>query len=351
MNSHREYKKLLISTIFILSLTMISLSGCVDPIDEPVLPERGFFMGLLPTPAENQDFSDVYLQAAAYAEFVPIWSSGTGASGFWDYADSLSGWWGNTFLKEYIRGNGMFPLIHFSFIDRKGEQLVLKTPETLADATLSTPEWRDLYKASVLDVVQSAHPKYISIGNEVNRWYELYGNSETDPNGFQHFVSLYEEIYDAIKAIAPETFVFCVFSREIVSENREADMSVLSMFDANKMDILALTTYPYVLPKISRASDIPLDYYSSVADFMPNKPFGFSEIGWSSLDFFGGEQGQYDFLINLSTILTVDQGINLHLFGYCWLHDLEGGDTTGLINRDGSEKQGYDAWKEISQST
>ena len=72
MNSHREYKKLLISSIFIRSLTMISLSGCVGPIDEPVLPKRGFFMGLLPTPADSQDFSDVYLQAAAYAEFVPI---------------------------------------------------------------------------------------------------------------------------------------------------------------------------------------------------------------------------------------------------------------------------------------
>lgn len=351
MNSHNISKKHVISSLITISLMMISLSGCVDPIDEPVLPERGFFMGILPTTADGQEFSEVYEQAASYAEFVPIWSSGTGASGFWDYAEKLSGWWGTTFLNGYIRGNGMYPIIHFSFIDKKEDQLVLKTPETLPDATLSTQEWRTLYKTSILDVVQTVHPKYISIGNEVNRWYEAYGSNDTDPNGFQHFISLYNEIYDAIKAISSETFVFCVFSREIVSENREADMSVLTLFDATKIDILALTTYPYALPKISQASDIPLDYYSSVVDLIPNKPFGFSEIGWSSLDFFGGQQGQYDFLINLSTILTKDQGIDIHLFGYCWLHDLEGGDTTGLINRDGSEKQGYDAWKEISQST
>lgn len=333
-----------ISLMFIL----LPLSGCIDPVDDPVLPERGFFMGILPSPAEGQDLSDAYGQVAEYGECVPIWSSGTGAAGFWEYADTLSGWWGKTFLKGYIRGNGMFPIIHFSFIDMKEGSLILKTPESLQDATLSTPEWRTLYKASVLDVVNTVHPKYLSVGNEVNRWYEEYGTSEEDPNGFQHFVSLYEEIYDAVKMAAPDITVFCVFSREIVSENREADMSVISLFNPNKLDMLVLTTYPYALPNISLPSDIPLDYYSSVAEYLPGKLFGFSEIGWSTLDFFGGEQGQHDFLINLSTVLTRDQGIDLHLFMYIWLHDLDVGDTAGLIRVDGTEKLGYTAWKEIS---
>lgn len=66
-------------------------------------------------------------------------------------------------------------------------------------ATLSDGTWRNTYKEAVLDAVRAAKPLYLSPGNEVNRWYEQYGAGSDDPNGFQHFVSLYEDIYDAVK--------------------------------------------------------------------------------------------------------------------------------------------------------
>jgi hypothetical protein len=348
----KQKQKIFFQSILILfSLILVSFTGCIDPTDDPELPSRGFFMGILPNPNQHQEFEEVYNQAAEFAEFVPIWSAGTGAEGFWDYADKLSGFWGKTFLDDYIRGNDMFPLIHFSFIDKDQQgNLILKTPDTLPEATLNDAEWRTLYKASVLEVIDTVHPKYISIGNEVNRWYESYGISDEDPNGFHHFVSLYEEIYDAVKAVSPDTQVFCVFAREIVSENKEADLSVFSLFNEEKIDVLALTTYPYAVQGITTPSDIPLTYYRQVADMMPNTPFGFTEIGWSTLEVFGGEKGQYDFLMNLSTLLTKDQDVDLRLFGYIWLHDQPGSDTTGLITQDGTEKLGYTAWKEISES-
>jgi hypothetical protein len=31
-------------------------------------------------------------------------------------------------------------------------------------------------------------------------------------------VTLYEEIYDAVKELSPETKVFCTFAREVVAE-------------------------------------------------------------------------------------------------------------------------------------
>jgi len=192
---------------------------------------------------------------------------------------------------------------------------------------------------------------YLSVGNEVNLWYEHHGADENDDNGFQHFISLYEEIYDAVKELSPQTKVFCVFSREIVDENREANLSVLSLFDPGKLDLLIFTTYPYAVAGINQASDIPVDYYKKVFDYIEEKEFGFSEIGWSSLAAFGGELGQYQFLMNLSTLLTIDQGLDLHLFSYCWLHDIEGGDTAGLIHRNGTEKLGYQAWKQISNAS
>ena len=164
-------------------LIFISFSGCVDSIDEPSIPERGFYMGLLPTSAENQDLTEVYKQVSKATEFVPVWSSGTGAEGFWDYVDQLKGWWGTTFLDGLIRGNGMFPIIHFSFIDKDQQgNLILKTPSHMQDATLSDQAWRNLYKTSVIDVVKEAKPAYVSIGNEVNRWYEIYGADPDDSN-------------------------------------------------------------------------------------------------------------------------------------------------------------------------
>jgi hypothetical protein len=344
----------LIIIITLLVLIIGSLSGCVvNPIDNPQIPERGFFMGILPNAPDLSMLEQSYEIASNHCEFAPVWSSGAGAEGFWDYADKLNGWWGDTFLTGYIRGNNMFPIIHFSFIDKNPDtgDLILKTPSYLEDATLNDVEWRALYLKSVVDVVRAVKPLYISVGNEVNRWYEAYGAEENDENGFQHFISLYEEIYDDVKAVSPDTQVFCVFSREMVSENIEADLTVLNMFDSSKIDVLVFTSYPVAIASVNLPSDIPDDYYLKALDYMPRKPFGFSELGWPAMPELGGEQAQSDFLLEVSSNLTIDQGIDLLFFGYCWLYDLVENDTTGLISFNEVEKLGYQTWKQISNSS
>ena len=148
-------RKITINALIIMFL-LVSLSGCIESKDKPVIPNHGFFMGILPTIAEDQEFDDAYIQAAQYCEFVPVWSSGTGADGFWDYNEKLEGNWGKQFIKGLIRGNNMFPLIHFSFIDKNNDgDLILKTHSDIPDATLSDPEWRSLYRNSILDVVKT----------------------------------------------------------------------------------------------------------------------------------------------------------------------------------------------------
>jgi len=351
----KYYQKMLFLVTAGMLLSISFLSGCIaplEPIDNPMIPQRGFFMGMnLANPLSGQEMEAPYIQTAEYAEFATVWSAGVGANGFWEFPDKLKEFGGKAILNDFIRDNDLFPFIQFSFIDKKEGNLILKTPTTMPDATLSDSNWRALYKQSILEMVQTAKPKYLSLGNEINRWYEAYGTDIENPNGFQHFISLYEEIYLEVKALSPKTQICCVFSREIVNELREADLSVLNLFNSNTLDLLLFTTYPIAVQGINTPSDIPLDYYTKAAAYHPDVPFGFSEIGWPTYIEAGGEQGQYDFLKNLSTTLTVDQGISLHFFGYCWLHDLEGGDTNGLINRDGVEKQGYQAWKEISQSS
>lgn len=314
----------------------------VTPDDPTVLPERGFFMGTLPIPAENQTFADSFRLAGTCCEFVPVWGKPTP---FYDLADDLEGEWGAQFIDTYTRENGMFPLVQMSFI---GRDMQLTAPEIIKDPTLSHPVWREAYKKAAVNVVRAVHPLYLSLGNEVNRWYERHGNEENDPNAFRHYVSLYNEIYDAVKAISPETRVFCTFCREIVGENHEADLDVFRLFDADKLDVILMTSYPHSLADINRPEDIPDDYYTQVSHQFPGKPFGFTEVAWPSLEFFGGEAAQADFLEDITGRLTIGQGANLFMVGWPWLTDLNDQDTTGLIRRDGVPKEAFSVWRTIA---
>ena len=336
----------LASTVsLILSMGCVEEEAVITPTDDHEMPERGFFMGVLPMPNQDQTLDDAYKEAAETCEFVPVWGRPTR---FYDLAKDLSGNYGRTFIDGLIRGNGMFPLVHMSFIDKSDGKLIVKAPPGMGDVTLSDSEWRNSYISAAEDVARTAKPLYISLGNEVNRWYEAYGMSEDDPNGFQHFVSLYEEAYDVVKAISPEAKVFCVFSREIVDENRKADLSVLKFFDSDRLDLLVFTSYAYAVQGINGPEDIPDDYFSSAFEHIPPRPIGFSELGWLVHSAFGGERGQADFLRDVATRLTIDQGLDLEFLAWGWLHDLEGGDTTGLVFRNGTAKMAYQVWKELS---
>lgn len=318
-------------------------SGRYTSPDAPYLLDRGYFMGVLPTPSTEQSFAEAYEEAAVYVDFVPVWGK---PSPFYTMASDLSGSWGDTYVDKYTRDNGMFPLIHFSFL---GPGVTLAVPPGMEGASLSDLDWRLAYKTAVLETVKAVRPLYISVGNEVNRWYEKYGAADGDPNGFQHFVTLYEDIYDAVKEISMQIQVFCVFAREVVSEYREADLGVLSMFNHSKMDILAFTSYVHAVQGINSPSDIPDDYYSRAAAYMPGKRVAFTELGWPSLGAFGGEQGQADYLTDMAGRLTKDQGVNLYMLAWAWLHDLNADDETGLKQHDGTEKLAYAVWQELSE--
>lgn len=336
--------------IVVIMLTIAAAAGCTPPEFEVIkpevveTPERGFFMGVLPMPAEGQTFENVYSEASRHSEIVPVWGRPTP---FYNLASDLSGSWGKTFVDGYIRQNGLVPLISMSFIDRG---LTLAVPPGMDGASLSSKDWRDSYIDAAVEAVKVAKPQFLSAGNEVNRWYEKYGGGTEDPNGFGHFTSLYEKVYDAVKEVSPDTVVFCTFSREIVSENREADLAAVEMFKPHKMDMLVFTSYPHSVRGINRPGDIPEDYYSRAAACMPGKPFGFSEIAWPSADEFGGERAQAEFLYIASTPLTRSRGLRLEMLMWPWLTDLDSNDFTGLLKRDGTKKPAFRVWKNLYRS-
>jgi len=326
-------------------------SGIIVPKDSPGIPPSGFYRGFASLLPPDGDLEASWRKASESADFTDIWV-GAADSGYWNLAEYLSGWWGDTFVQDLTRGNGMFPIINLSFIDKDpaSGRLVLKVPPGWEYSGLSDPAFREAYKEGALEAVRAVRPLYISLGNEVNRWYEQYGIE--GPNGFRQFVSLYEEIYDAVRELSPQTRVFCIFAREIVEENREANLEVLSLFDPGKMDLLAFTSYPFAVQGINGPADIPDDYYSRAPGYLGNKsiPFGFTELAWSTLEAFGGETAQAQFLKDARGRLTADQGLDLRLLGWWSLYDLEGDPhKTGLISRDGRERDSYQVWIELAR--
>jgi hypothetical protein len=315
----------------------------IVPEDDPELPECGYYRGVQANPYPGQTFDEVHENVSLHSQFIPVWGR---PSPFYNLSEDLSGPWGDIFVKDLIRGNGMFPLIHMNFF---GRNMTLQTPDSMSSPTLNDTDWRELYIKSAKDIVNASKPKFFSIGNEVNRWYEEYGANPSDKNGFQHFVSLYNETYDAVKALSPDTVVFCTFSREIVSKNKEANMSFLKMFDPDRLDLLVLTTYPYSVQGINRVSDIPDNYYSGVFDHTDIKKIGFSEAAWTSLSQFGGEEEQSAFIRNITGRLT--EGLDLELLGWPWLHDIGPADRTGLRYNDGTPKSSLKTWKNNTEPT
>jgi hypothetical protein len=83
---------------------------------------------------------------------------------------------------------------------------------------------------------------------------------------------------------------------------------------------------------------------------MPGKRVAFTELGWPSLEAFGGEQGQADYLTDMAGRLTKDQGVNLYMLAWAWLHDLSADDETGLKQHDGTEKLAFAVWQELSEA-
>ena len=359
ISSRDKLLKLVSFIILVVSITVLGLGGScsspnlqiffkpdafsstnetVVPLDSPLLPARGFYMGVMPTPGDGQSFAASYKEASKVADFVPVWGS---HALFYDLAKELSGSWGRTYVTQYIRQNGMFPIVNLSFF---GYDMKLITPPGLSGASLEDPKWRQAYKQAAMDVVRAVKPLYLSLGNEVNLWYEYYGAFTDEPTDFKNFATLYSEIYQAVKQLSPATQVFCTFAREVVIENTEADLDVLDMFKPEEMDILVFTSFPYSVQGINKPSDVPDDYYSRASDYMPGKPFGLTELGWAASDEFGGESDQADFLMRVSTKLTIDQGIDLKLLGWAWLHSIDEADAVGLIKRNGDNRLVHVAW-------
>ncbi|MFN2271064.1 MAG: hypothetical protein ACK2US_09525 [Anaerolineae bacterium] len=253
---------------------------------------------------------------------------------------------------------GLAPRYGFTLLVGLG--LYRESPSGGLEPTIAWDDPSDVekFKQVAVAIAHQYQPEYLALGGEVNRYYEH------DPAGFERFITVYAEVYDAVKAASPKTLVFTVFQLEMTkggayltggSEARQTQWELLDRFSA-RLDLAAFTTYPFL--DYGSPADIPEDYYAEIAAHT-SLPVAFTEIGWPSAPLatdptsaYGGSPEEQAAFVQRFFQLTAD--IDLALALWSFPHDLGSAspniamDAISLRHNDGTPKPALAVWQEMA---
>ncbi len=227
-------------------------------------------------------------------------------------------------------------------------------PPAIADHDFSSPDVRQALRLQALIVAQEAKPTYLSLGVEVNGYYE------SNPADFANFVSLHKEIYDEIKAVSPDTVVMASFNLEAIQgllagvndfSNHGPQWFILDMFSP-KIDAVAFSTLPF--PVYYDPLQIPDDYLSRIQEHTA-LPIVLSEVGWhSNEDSNSNQTRQREYLARM--IRLANRTANLHVLAWTIMFDAADGSVfdafpdfkyLGLLSWEGEPKEGFSLWEAL----
>lgn len=329
-----KMNKLIISLIIVL----LFISSCTkeetkDILTPPEIPseESQTLKGITLTPKSfnSDDFTDFFSKAKQTGQII-TWS------GDWnELSNTKNG--GPTVLAELSKQYNFIPLVIAQFFTQSSGKLLRPLDEVT----------KNNYKNSAVAFVGKYKPKYFGLGIEVNILYEK------SPADFENFVSLYSEVYNAIKAVSPNTKVFTVFQLEkikglnggLFGGVNDINKAQWFLIDKFQSDIVAFTTYPGLIYK--NPTEIPEDYHEEIK-LHTNKPIAFTEIGWHSkpspTGWESSEQEQAEFI---SKFFSLTNNLNKEFLVYSFMFDqntIEPFNSMGLYNKDNSKKQAIDEW-------
>ena len=165
--------------------------------------------------------------------------------------------------------------------------------------SFATAEVRSAFTNFVLRIVREFHPHYLGLASEINTY------ADTHPQDFPYYLSLYNSVYDQVKAEAPDTQIFVTFQWEELNNLIPLPNSSLKPYQTNwknieifepKLDLWVISSYPFVVFK--SGADIPGDYYVPLLG-RTSKPLAVAEGGFSSQNvgpLHGSTQDQIDYL-------------------------------------------------------
>lgn len=206
-------------------------------------------------------------------------------------------------------------------------------------------ENKQIYMDSTIEFVKEHEPPYFGMGVETDIF------AKKNPAAFEEFVLFYNDVYDAVKLVSPNTKVFTVFQLETMKGltmwEIEENVPHWDMIDRFKTDIVAFTTYPGLFYR--NPSDVPLDHYTEILSHT-SKPIAFTEIGWHSAPSPAGwessEAEQVEF-IEAFFNLTDELNMEVAVWSFMYVaYDGEPFESMGLHRSDGTAKPAWNAWNE-----
>lgn len=294
-------------------------------------PLRG--VSLSPRSYGEDDFSE-FLERVSEADFAVRWAGDWAELGREDSAPTV--------VARLSEGYD-YPVVIDAGVYSVGESQLNRPldEETLAN-----------YVESAGSFAEQFEPAYMGFGVEVNI------HAEDQPAEFETFVSLFEETYDAVKAVSPDTQVYTTFQLEWLmglrggqfggtNDPEQAQWELLDRFP--KADLVGITTYPGLV--YQNPSDVPDDHYAGIAD-RTDRPLAVTETGWAHSNDAGpdwetSEDEQAAFVRRLFELTAdLDLALLLWLFVYQPSGVEQAFEAMSLRRDDGTARPAWDAWVE-----
>ena len=161
------------------------------------------------------------------------------------------------------------------------------------DPSFANPDVREAMINLSLWILREFEPRYLGLSSEINTYLEAF------PDEVPHYLTLYREIYAAIKAELPATQVFVTFQWEQVNGfhlgtgRLDPDWDQIELFEPD-LDLWVISSYPFVA--FSTGAEIPDDYYAPLLA-RTDKQLAVAEGGFISRQtgpFLGTPQDQVD---------------------------------------------------------
>ncbi len=182
------------------------------------------------------------------------------------------------------------------------------------DPSFANTDVREAITNLSLWILREFEPRYLGLSSEINTYLDAH------PDEIPHYLTLYREIYNAIKAESPATQVFVTFQWEQVNglhlgpEQRQPDWDQIELFEPD-LDLWVISSYPFVA--FGTGADIPDDYYTPLLA-RTDKQLAVAEGGFISRQtgpFSGTPQDQVDQLTSVHDQIgsRLDFWINLIL--------------------------------------
>jgi len=322
--------------ILVFGILLVLLFGCAQPEEQP--PEQP---PIEPPPEQKVDYplkgvslstrGDEYFgqffEEAVEAGEIVMWA------GDWMEIETEGA---PIVVTELSSAYDYIPLIEVTYYTQGEGELIRPLTE----------ENKQIYKESTIEFIEKYNPEYFVMGIETDIMYEK------SPEDYEEFVIFYNEMYDEIKKVSPDTKVFTVFQLEKmkgcelwVEKSCNSSNSHWDLIDDFKEDIVAFSTYPCLVYK--DPSDIPEDHYSEITDHV-SKPIAFTENGWHTEAYPPGwessdeEQAEYvERFFELTNHLDVEITVWSFMYGQGTIKPF---DSMGLMNNDGTKRPAYDEW-------